>query len=75
MHSKSHVAGRGDLQLVPDVLGLELLDPLDEVALLEAAVAALVPVGEDLPEVADLQLLQVDVLQVDLLVCKAESTK
>ena len=56
------------LEFVLDVFRLELLYPLDEVSLLDAPVAALVPVVEDLLEVAHLQLLQVDVLQVDLLV-------
>lgn len=49
------------------MFGLQLLDPLDKVALLQAAVALLVPIVEDLLEVPHLQLLQVDGVQVDLL--------
>ena len=52
-------------QLISDVFRLQLFDPLDEVGLLEAAVAGLVPLVQDLLQVPDLQLLQVDRLDVD----------
>ena len=63
-----------NLELFSDVLGFELLDPLDEVSLLQAPVAGLVPVVEDLLQVSDLQFLQVHALQVDLLVWKNKGT-
>ena len=46
---------------------LHLLDPLDEVRLLQAAVTVLVPVTQDLLQVLDLQLLEVDCAEVYLL--------
>ena len=46
---------------------LHLLDPLDEVRLLQAAVTVLVPVTQDLLQVLHLQLLEVDCAEVDLL--------
>ena len=52
-------------QLISDVFRLQLFDPLDEVGLLEAAVAGLVPLVQDLLQVPDLQHLQVDRLDVD----------
>ncbi len=52
------------------MLGFELFYPLDEVGLLDAAVTGLVPLAQDLLQVADLQFLQVDGLQVDGFVCK-----
>ena len=63
------VYGRSS-QLVPDVFGLDLLDPLDVVGLLQAPVASLLPIAQDLLEVADLELFQVHALEVNLLVCK-----
>ena len=61
-------------QLVPDVFGLDLLDPLDVVGLLQAAVASLLPIAQDLLQVADLQLFQVHALEVNLLVCEHKNT-
>ena len=55
-------------QFALDIFRLQLFDPLDEVVLLDAAVAHLVPVTQDLPQVADLQLFQVDSLDVDAFV-------
>jgi len=62
------------LQLAARVLGLQLLDTLDEVALLQATVTALVPVVEDFLQVAYLQLLQVHAVQIDLFLCNEQST-
>ena len=57
-------------QLISDVFRLQLFDPLDEVGLLEAAVAGLVPLVQDLLQVADFQLLQIDRLDINGFVCK-----
>ena len=56
------------------MLGLDLLDPLDEVGFFQAAVADLLPVVEDLLQLLHLQLLQVDALEVDLFLCKRKRT-
>jgi len=50
------------------VFGLDLFDPLDVVGLLQAAVASLLPIAQDLLQVADLELFQVHALEVNLLV-------
>lgn len=54
-------------ELLFDVLGLELLDALDKVALLQAAVAVLAPVIQDLLQALDSHLLQIDGAPVQLL--------
>ena len=46
------------LQLVSNVLWFEFLDPLDEVALLQAAVAPLVPPAQDLTQVLHLNTIK-----------------
>lgn len=50
------------------VFWLQLLDPLDEVRLLEASVARLVPVVENLLQVSHFELLEVNRIEVDLFV-------
>ena len=52
------------------MFGLDLLDPLDVVGLLQAAVASLLPIAQDLLQIADLELFQVHALEVNLLVCE-----
>ena len=52
------------------MFGLDLLDPLDVVGLLQAAVASLLPIAQDLLKVTDLELFQVHALEVNLLVCE-----
>ena len=55
------------------MFGLDLLDPLDVVGLLQAAVASLFPVAQDLLQVAHLELFQVHALEVNLLVCEQKN--
>jgi hypothetical protein len=57
------------------IFGFQLLYSLDEVWLLEASIAGLVPVAEDLLEVANLELLQIDCVEVDLFVWRKEKAK
>jgi hypothetical protein len=60
--------GTSRSQLFPHVLGLEFLYPLDEVCLLNATVALLIPITQNLPQVTYLQFLQVDCFEINSLV-------
>lgn len=58
------------LQLFLDIFGLEQFYPLDEVTLFYAIFTRLIPVTEDFFQIPDLQLLQVNRLNIDALLCK-----
>lgn len=57
-------------QVFPHVLGLEFLYPLDEVCLLDTTITLLIPITQNLPQVTDLQLLQVYGFQINCFVWK-----
>lgn len=50
------------------ILWLEFLYPFDEISLFYTTVTRLVPIVQNFPKIADLQLLQIDRVEVDLFV-------
>ena len=74
-HSSTHsntgnIFNLKDSKFVSDIFRLQLFYPFDEVCFFEATVARLVPLVQDLLQVADFQLLQIDRLDINGFVCK-----